>query len=386
MTEEKSILLSLEEVEKRKQRRSESVIQKPIEDKKESKDKFYNRGGTVAINYETMGRFNIPSTLYFKDFSTTDESDLLLTRDDDLLETTINILNKLKNQDAKCDVGDMLKEEFFETLIGIKKQFDTTKHTHLWICDCQDSLPSEDQKVNETEIDLTKIEYKSITEADEILKNYYKDVFANLSESDWTNYIAVRYKDNPSLELENLTKEQEIGTIQIKEPFLIKYEHTYAFRFSRIGDLVKAKKLAVAKFAPKFKELQTRKNPNGPLTEIKLQRQEELNKLKEDQGKYEFLVSRALTLLKVDDKELNDNEKIEIFSKLPRAIDYEMRNFLSQFKFGIQHEQEFTCPICGKVDKRLLQREIFIYELLPTQSITKRDNKLPTRSNIYVGV
>lgn len=386
MSEEKSILLSPDEVEKRKQKKPESIVQKPIEDKKENKDKFYNRGGTVAINYETMGRFNIPSTLYFKDFSTTDESDLLLTRDDDLLETTINILNKLKNQDAKCDVGDMLKEEFFETLIGIKKQFDTVKHTHLWICDCQESLPSEDQKVNETEIDLTKIEYKSITEADEIVKNYYRDKFENFSESDWTNYIATRYKDNPSLELENLTKEQEIETIQVKEPFLIKYEHTYAFRFSRIGDLVKAKKLTVAKFAPKFKELQTRKNPNGPLAEIKLQRQEELNKLKEDQGKYEFLVSRALTLLKVDDKELNDNEKIEIFSKLPRAIDYEMRNFLSQFKFGIQHEQEFTCPICGKVDKRLLQREIFIYELLPTQSITKRDNKLPTRSNIYVGV
>ena len=72
-------ILSPTEVQKRRERKPAEIIQE------QSKEKFFNRGGQVAINYETMGRFSIPATLYFKDFSVEDENNLLLTRQEDYI-------------------------------------------------------------------------------------------------------------------------------------------------------------------------------------------------------------------------------------------------------------------------------------------------------------
>lgn len=379
MDNEDSVLLSPDEVKKRREK-------KPQQTENNVTDKFYNRGGTVAINYETMGRFSIPSTLYFKDYSVNDENDLLLTRREDLLETEISVLNKLKNEDAKCQVEDMLIEEFFETLIGIKKQFDTTQHTHLWICSCQDELPIAEQAVNELVIDLNTIQYKSIIEADEILKDYYREKFKTLSPEAWQEYIITRYKDDPNVSLTELTPEEELKNIRIKEPMQIKTDRLYSFRFPRIGDLVKARKIASKEYNIKIKEVQARKNPNVLLKDLNFQKEEDIKKLEKEEAKYTFLVTRALSLISVDGRELTDSEKIQIFSHLPRTTDAKIKEFLTQFKFGIQHEQEFVCPICGKTDKRLLQREIDPHELLPTFSVTKRDIRQSPGIDIYVGI
>jgi hypothetical protein len=366
--EEELLLLSPDEVKKRREKKT-GVPVKLVQ----NNDKFYNRGGTVAINYETMGRFDIPATLFFRDFTITEENDLLLVRKDDLLETTISILNKMKNQDANCLVENMLIEEFFETLIGIKKQFDTVNHTHLWMCSCQERI--NDPKIHEAIINLNTLQYKSIIECDEVLKGYYKERFDKLTDEEFQNYIFTRYKDNPNIELTGITREQELERIKVKEPFQLKFnDHLYSFRFSRIGDLVKAKKLASKQFVEKIKEAQNKRKT------------EEVEKLKTDELKYSMLIAQSLTLLKVDDKELTEIERVAAFSELPRNSKAKMQEFKNQFKFGIHHEQEFTCPLCGKVDKRWIQREIDYDDLLPTNSITSGDDKLSSGLDIFVGV
>jgi succinate dehydrogenase flavin-adding protein (antitoxin of CptAB toxin-antitoxin module) len=364
--EEEFVPLSPDEVKKRREKKNESISQTV-------NDKFYNRGGTVAINYETLGRFDIPSTLYFRDFTIAEENDLLLVRKEELLETTIAILNKMKNQDATCLVENMLMSEFFETLIGIKKQFDTINHTHLWICNCQENV--DDPKVNESIINLNNLQYKSIIEADEILKNYYKNKFDNLSDEEFKNYLYIRYKDNPSLELNEITKEQEITKIKLKEPFQLKFNNQlYSFRFSRIGDLVKARKIAYKQYIENIKDAQNKK------------KFEEVEKLKSEEMKYTMLISQALSLLKIDNKELTDEEKITIFASLPKSNRKKIEEFKNQFNFGVYHEQEFTCPLCGKVDKRWIQRDISYDDLLPTNSFTSRDDNDSSGLDIFISV
>lgn len=375
-------LLSPEDVKKRREKKVEATVSviKP-------NDKFFNRGGTVAINYETMGRFNIPATLYFRDFSVTEENDLLLVAKEDLLETSIVILNKMKNEDANCLVEDMLIEEFFETLIGIKKQFDTVNHNHLWICDCQNGL--DDPKVNESVVNLNTLQYSSILEADTLLKDYYKNKFDTLTDEQFQNYIITRYKDNPNIELATITREQEIEKIQVKEPFQLKFnDHVYSFRFSRIGDLVKARKIAKDKFAEQIKRVQNKKiSTNTILPAIQVNnKKEEIEKIKAEELKFSYLAVQALSLISVDGKELNDEEKIKVFSEIPRNAKAKIKEFIGQFKIGIQHEQEFVCPLCGKTDKRWIQREIDYDELLPLHAVTHGNDRISTGLDIFVGI
>ena len=379
MTDE-NILLTPEDVENRRKRRKESIGDEKIKEN----SKFFNRGNTVAINYETLGRFNIPPTLYFKDFTTKHENDLSLTRKEDLLETTIAILNELKNDDADCKVEDMLIEEFFETLVGIKKQFDSSNHVHLWICSCQDDINT--PHINESTIDLNSIQYKCISESDKILQNFYKIKFDAMTDEVFKEYLFIRHKDNPSIELENITKEEELKTIKVKEPFLINLDHRYLFRFPRIGDLVKAQKIADKEYKIQIKEVQNKKNPNAPLPNLQSQKDEEINRLKSEEFKFSSLATRALSLISIDGKELTDEERIKIYSSLNRGVKNKINDFLKQFEFGIYHEQEFFCPLCEEKDKRLLQREFDVYELLPSYPITNEDNKFNTTLDIYVGI
>jgi hypothetical protein len=379
---EENILLTPEEVENRRKNKRERIKK---EVKEEISEKFYNRGGQVAINYETLGRFSIPSTLYFKDFTAKHENDLELTRREDQLETTIAILNELKNEDANCKIEDMLLEEFFETLIGIKKQFDSSKHVHLWVCDCQSD--EDKPQVNDTVIDLNTITYQSISKADNELKDFYKKKFELMDNAQFQEYLFIRHKDNPSIELENRTKEEELETIKVKEPFMISLDHKYLFRFPRIGDLVKAKKIADKRFAPKIKDAQNKKNPNSVLPVLQEQKKIEIDKLEEEKFRYTALATRALSLISVDEKELTDEERINLYSELPRNIKNKIKDFLEQFEFGIQHEYEFVCPLpgCGRKDRRLLQRELTVFELLPSYTITKNEFGQNPEIDIYVG-
>jgi hypothetical protein len=381
---EDNILLTPDEVKKRREKKQEVNIQ---QEKKED-TKFYNRGGTVAVNFESQGRFNIPETLFFKDYSVEDVNNLTLSRQDDILENILAIMEHLKNEDAKCKIADMTIEEFLESLIGIKKQFNTTQHVHRWICNnCQSDVDEEDRIVNESIVDLNNIQYKSIEQADELLREYYKKQFETMTDEDWKNYLYTRYKDNPIINIDEYTKEQEIAKIKIKEPISINPDgHIYSFRLTRIGDVVEAQKIAAKKYGGKIKNVQNRKEANSPLSQLKEKKKEEIDNLKYEQGKYTLLVAKALSLISIDGRELSNEEKIIAYSKLSRNTYLELNDFINQFKFGIYYEQEFTCNVCGKVDKRWLRQELNPLDLLPLDTDTARNSRKSSTINICVGL
>lgn len=382
---EESILLSPEEIQERRKKIKET------EEKKVSvpsdSQKYFNRGGTVAINYESCGRFSIPSTLYFKDYTIEDVNNLAISRQEEILENVVTILNKSVNQDANCKIEDMTVEEFLETLIGIKAQFNTNQHVHRWLCSCQEKEQEEERTPSETIIDLTTLQYTSIEQADSKLREYMKETFESMSDEEWKSYLFEKYKDSPLDSIESYTKEEELAKIKIKEPIMYFVNgHSYEFRLTRIGDLVTAQKLASKQAAPKIKQIQSRKEPNIPLLELKTKKEKEIEDVKFEQTRKATLYSRALSLLKVDGKPLPENERIEYYKNLPRQALLDFITLIDNAVFGVNDEREITCNLCGKTERRSLRQDINPVELLPLDPDSSRTVRKSSGTRIYFGL
>lgn len=387
-----SMLLSPDEAIKRRmealqsQAGQQNIKMKPeIEDDSDDEfTKFKNNGDTAKIKYESMGRFSTPSILYFKGYSVEDISDLAVSKEEDILETMVAILSNLCT-DKTVKIEEMTMEEFYETLIALKIRFNTRVHKHRWMHSCQNEVPSEDRQFSTSEIDLSTLEYKSILEAEEELKGYYRKKFDLMTDSEWETYISSKYKGTKTP-----SKEEEIESITIKEPInLIIDGNELEFRFPRIGDVIRGVKSAFKDFNAKTAKLKARQQPHGmPLEEWKEIKKEELEKYEKEKQKAAIINSRAMSLIKKNGKTLDFKERVDEFKKLPIGIMESLTNFFDSVKFGIQDERELTCDLCGSIEKRSLHRELSPIELLPTESTdpvkTGRKPGIVTTTIIYM--
>lgn len=378
MTTEENPILSPDQVKEIRRRKPENKVEHIA-------DKYYMRGGRVAISYETMGRFSVPATMYFKDYDTEDVNNLTFSRQEELLENVLFILNKSKNEDAVCSIGDMVPEEFLETLVGMNLQFSNGKeHKHPWICECQNIKPQSEQVLNETIIDLSQINYVPIVEADKLLQTYYKEMFDSMTESEWEDYVNTRYKENP-IDVKLHSKEEEVKTITIKEPISQNIDgKIYAFRLMRMNDVVKGQRQSLKKFSSKIKTIESQKVPTP---ELKAQREIDIKKANDEKDKYSILYSQAMTLLSVDGVVFNsDEERFLTYKSIPRNSLFELIEFYDQFKFGINQEIELKCPLCGESIKRSLRQEVNSIELLPLDSNTKGTSGNTKSAKIFIGL
>ncbi len=392
--EDESIIINPDDLQKKRRQKANDNLEnekQAIEKTKNEFGKIYNKGGQVAVNYETQGRFDMPSTLYFKDFTISHVNDLTLSRQEDLLENLVIILQQIKNENVNINIEDMLVEEFLETLVGIKMEFNTPIHIHPWICDCQNGVAQELQKVNESEIDLRTLKYKSISEVDEEMKIYFKSLFDNMSEQEFVSYLKSKYKDNSNTvyKKDQETIDNEINKIKIKEPITIFDEehNSYSFRFLRIKDLLNAQKLGENKYAPKIHGLKNKKfNEKDSLTNSKLQKEKEIEDVQYQQAKDTILFARAFSLLQYNGKILSTEESLNYYKKAPRSILMQLSNFMNKLEFGIYDERELTCIECGQVSKRLLRQDFTPFELLPFDTDSKGIKGQPTKFAVYFGI
>lgn len=390
---EKNPLVPKEKIEKElaaeeKKEKREKLVSESIK----QTDKYYNSSDKVLIHYESCGRLGNPDKLYFSDYSIKHVNDITLSRTDDLLENIITILNELKHVDdesADFCVSNFLLEEFLETLVGIKFQFVGKDHTFRWLCDCQAGIDPDDQIINEAIINLASLQYRSISDADEKLKEYVNKKLQTLTPEAFKNYLLNKYKDEPiSSDMASWTIEQEIESLSIKEPISLKIgDDIYDFRLTRLKDILKAQKLSTKEFAGKIKSAQSQKYKEGsPLAEYKINKKKEVENLKYQQAKAGILYTKALGLVSINGEELSDKQKIEKYITIPRNIISEFALLLDNIQFGIYHEQEFTCPECGEVSKRSLQQGFNPIEFLPMESSSTGESSKHTEFNVYIGV
>lgn len=398
MSEEKSIFLSPEEISKKRERKGKTIIEHKDEEettpsKSDSKYddgamKFFKRGGKVQVNFETLGRFDIPAKMYFKDYSTEHVTDLTLCNEDNLFETIIAILEETKNEDCPVSIGEALIEEFMEIMIGTKQFFSDANHEHRWLCDCQRGKEDNELQINTTIIDLNTLQYKSIEEADQILRDMSREQFISFTDEEFADYLTRKYEDEYSGNVTDYDREKEVNAIRIKEPISQNIDgHIYKFRFTRIKDLLRAKQLAEKQFSGKIKMIQNKKVHGVGMEALKEQKEKELEKIQKEKAKEVLIATRALSLISYDGRDLEkDEEKIALYRKIPRESLFEFIEFMEKLQFGIQDEREFTCPLCEKVSKRSLQRKLDPLEFIPVESAATNKSAVVKRTNIFVGI
>lgn len=382
-------ILTEEEIIKRRERKKvnkqeSNVIEESIDTNIE------NHAKCTKLEFESMGRFSTPPIMYFKDYSVEDINDIVMSSPETLIETLVPILNAMKfgKESENFDVSMMTVEDFIETLVALKTRI-TKTHKHPYMCDCQYSLPEADQKLEEGEMDLTQLQYKSIEDVENEYKKVALEDLNALSEDEWIEYRNKYAQDESISEVESITKESIVEKIKIKEPFTIySDDNKISFRLSRIADVIKAQKIIDKEFAPLFKRIQNRVEHGVPGEVLKAKKQEEFDDLQKQKAKKLMTYIKAYCLLSMNDKILSDKEKIDLMTNreiFPRQITRDMDSFLDQLKHGIFHTQEFTCPKCGKVNKEELQHSFSVAELLPIDSKNNRDNRQHTRLNIHFG-
>lgn len=387
-SEDDSLLINPEELKVKRIQRivdNEENEKQAFEKTKSEFGKIYNKGGQVAINFETQGRFDMPSILYFKDFTIAHVNDLTLSREEDILENIVVILQQLKNEDANVNIEDMLPEEFLEVLVGLKMEFNNPNHKHFWLCECQSGLDKELQKINETNIDLRELKYKSISELDIEIKEFFRTTFCSMSSEDFNNFMQKKYNKNDIFQKTNESIEEELKSIKIKEPINLIDEvgNIYSFKFLRIKDILNAQKLAENKYANKFHIIKNKKHDLSNISNSKIQKEKEIEQLKYQQAKDIVLFSRAFTLVKYNDKELTTDESLKYYKAAPRSILLRLSNFLDKLNFGICDERSLVCPHCGETSRRLLRQEFDPYELLPLDTNSDRESGKSTKLNVY---
>jgi hypothetical protein len=387
-----SPILRPEEVARR---RSETTAKK-IEEQKQSEkvQEIQNTAGLVKINYESMGRFGTPETLYFDDFVGRHVNDIELSTQDNLLENLVTILNELKKNEESFDIKDMTSEDLLETLIAIKQQFEGDAHIHYWICDCQMEKSDKDRIINEYQLRLSELQFKSMLDVDKEMKEYMTEVFASMSDEQFKQYLIQKYKKNPLDDIDLHTREKEVESIIVKEPFnILSGQDVYSIRYPRVDDIIKAKKYTEKIYNPKIKTIQNRREANVPLHELKAKKDLEIETLKEEQAKTLVLFAKAMMLQTKNDIPLSDNDKMEEFKNMKRQTTRNIENLFDILKFGLSTELELICPICGQSEKRLLRDSIDPRQLLPlnykqsdTGDASKRNVGVNTGFNFYFGV
>lgn len=380
---EENFILNPKEVEERKKRRVRGLSVQP------SETTAVNRAGRVVVNLESKGRFGSPVSMTFSDFLVQHVTDISLSNTEDLIETTISILNEIKNKDCEFDLINLTLEEMLEILLAIKLQFNTSQHTHRWICPCQYNLPEESIQYSEAIIDLKTINYRSIEKVDEELKKLFKEKFDVMNEDAWATYIDFRYGDekNPK----QWTKEEELNSITVKEPFNYIHPTTkdiYSFRLMRVADLINAKKLANSMWNNKIVAVKNRPIPAGvAIAKAKEEKEEEIKKLQKAETKDAITFANAATLIGFNGEELSTLEKkVDKYLELTRDDQFKFSEFLRGIEFGIYDERELVCNLCGKTERRVLQQDTTPIELLPLDANTSREQRKSAKLDFYFGI
>lgn len=342
-------------------------------------------GGRLKVEFETMGRFDLPDSMFYDNYKTSDIQELGLTRDEDLTATLVSILDKRNVGNNKVSLNDALMEEFYEVLINIKAQYDTPEHIFHYMCDCQNGKPDNQRLPSKYKVDLTKLKYRSITEAEENLRKIMKPFLDEMTDEDFLN-IYVKKVYGKVIET---TREAELQKIKIKEPLmfksLVKSNEVLQLRFTRVKDLIFAMQVVSRMFAPKIKKIRNTYKANVKEEELNEWKQTEIEKLDIEKVKRAIEFTKAQSLISVNGKPFdNQQDKINYYLNMDLIDMKALSNYFDAISFGVYDEREMTCEHCGKTEKRELHREFSPMEFLPTQN-DKRDSATSNISRHSIG-
>ena len=370
----------------------ENESEEPVTEIQSYKNNYDNYGSTVKIDLESNGRFGNPKTIVLKDYTARHINDLVTTKEDDLLETLMSILNECVVSPEKFDIGDLTNEEFYEVILGMKVAFDTPILKHKWIHEedsCQGKKQDDEKEISESIINLREITSLPIEESDEKIKIFYKEKFDSMTEQEFKEYIIIKYGEEKSI-----TKEEELNNIKIQEPFLIKgYETDYEFKLIRMKDLLMAYKMASKEINHKIRVVQNKTIRRGDDEDrIKSEKENDVEKLKREKARkvLEYAQAMSLSYVRRNGKRIQlktIEEKINEYNTMPRNVLLNYLQAIDTIKYGVDSEIHLNCNLCDGIERGYLQRLISPFLLLPLyqteRNTTTRDVRHDSRLNFY---
>ena len=361
----------------------ESEIQ-PISQLKESQNviqnDYINYGSTVKVEFESGGRFGNPSIMVFKDYSARHIHDLVTTKEDDIFETLVGIVNQCVVEPSGFDVGNLTNDEFLEVMIGMKLAFDNNIYKHRWIHNvdnCQGKVSDyEEKKVSEFDIDLSQINMTSIEQSDEKIKEFYRSKLQEFSDEQFKAYLMTKYGQ----EIES-SIEEEIDKVKIQEPFLIKgYDCDYEFNLIRVKDLLLAHKMASREVNHKIRVEKNKPIKQDQNRDANIQdKEDKLDKLNREKGQKVLSYAQAFSLryirrngnrISLDTPE----QKIKEYNNMPRAVVMNYLKAIETIEYGVNHEVDMLCEHCNGTERGYLQRILTPLDLIPLSNDKKSNS------------
>jgi hypothetical protein len=329
-----------------------------------------NSDGKLKIELESCGRFDLPDTVFVEGYTFQDIQDLATSREEDILPNLVSILDK-RMHGSSVSIAKATIEEFYEILLTIKGNFYTNSHTHHWMCDCQDKLPDNQKKSSSVTIDLKNVKFRSIIEAEDVLKKQLFEVLSSYTPDQYSQYLVKKYGSDIGI-----TIDDEVNSFKIKEPlgFRDGKGNFIQTRLVRVEDLIFGYQVATRMFRGKIYKVRNMHKANMGKDQLEEFKADEMKYLEFEKSKKALLYTRAKTFLSINGKPFpSDEERIKYFLTLDLDTLNKYNSFLDTFSFGIYDELETECEFCGKTDRGYLQQYINPMEFIPLEG-DKRDS------------
>jgi hypothetical protein len=256
------------------------------------------------------------------------------------------------------------------------------------VCTCQKDVDNKEMIVHEHNIDLRTINYISVLEADEKLKEYYKRIFESMTREQFAEFAIMKYGEEMKDRVADYTIEEELKTSTIKEPIKQSVNgKLYEFRLMRVGDLLLAQKEADKKYIYQLKVVNSKKYRKelGELSVFKSNQEEQIKKLQEEKAKEVLFYAQASTIVAVDGQAItNMQEKAKVYKEIKRKPRLEFLAYLEEIKFGIANEMNLVCPLCGQEEKRPFRKELNPLEFIPISNDTTDKLRSTPTGNIFM--
>jgi hypothetical protein len=220
-------------------------------------------------------------------------------------------------------------------------------------------------------IDLKEIKFRSILEAEDVLRKQLNDILVSLSPEEYKNYVIKKYGKDIGILIED-----EVKNFKIKEPlgFRDAKGNFVQTKLVRVEDLIFGYQVATRMYRGKINKVRNMYKANMNKDQLEEFKSEEIKFLEFEKSKKALLYTRARTLVSLNGKPFaSDEEKIKYFLTLDLDTLNKYTEFLDIFAFGIYHEIETLCEFCGKTERGYLQQFINPMEFIPLEN-NKRDN------------
>jgi hypothetical protein len=323
------------------------------------------------------------------DFLASHINSLVTVKEDKLLETLCYCLNECVVEPKNFKVENLTDKEFLELMLAMKIAFDSKELEYYFYHSCQDNIPEKLKKASVDIIRLDNVKMISIEQSDEILREFVSTKLKQLDEESYKQYLILKYGY-----FKNITIEEEVKTIKVKEPIYIKdYDNIiYEFRFVRIKDLIEANRIVSKEYDHKIRIETNKPIPKSNQEEAIAIREEIMEELKRKKAERFIEVVKNLCLVAktVNNKRIVfENTEQKLSEKINRKVYLNYMNAVSEVKYGIEHEVELHCNLCDSEEPQrgYLQRLITPLHLLPVSitqtTTTERKSKINSRLDFY---